>query len=129
MGFRIINGKAYPVGNFSYEINNPIKKEENKDRVKSFKELLNEKSQNKIGVKISNHAAERMQSMRFNSNDMKVIEGGINKAAYKGAKNTLMLYKDVAFIASVENKTIITAIEKERMKENVFTNIDSVIIL
>ena len=40
-----------------------------------------------------------------------------------------MLYKDVALIASVENKTLITAVERDRAKENIFTNIDSVVIL
>lgn len=40
-----------------------------------------------------------------------------------------MLYKDVALIASVENKTLITAVEKDRAKDNIFTNIDSVVIL
>ena len=40
-----------------------------------------------------------------------------------------MLYKDVALIASVENNTLITAVEKERAKENIFTNVDSVVIL
>ena len=40
-----------------------------------------------------------------------------------------MIYKDVALIASVENRTLITAVEKERARDNIFTNIDSVIIL
>ena len=40
-----------------------------------------------------------------------------------------MLYKDVALIASIENKTLITAVEKERSKENIFTNVDSVVLL
>lgn len=47
----------------------------------------------------------------------------------KGSKNSVMIYKDVALIASIENKTVITAIEKERAKANVFTNVDSVVIL
>jgi hypothetical protein len=40
-----------------------------------------------------------------------------------------MLYKDVALIASIENKTLITAVEKDRAKDNIFTNVDSVVIL
>jgi flagellar operon protein len=57
------------------------------------------------------------------------IQRGFDLARDKGAKNTVMVYKDVALIASVENKTIITAVEKDRAKENVFTNVDSVVIL
>jgi len=40
-----------------------------------------------------------------------------------------MLYKDVALVASIENRTVITAVEKERAVDNVFTNIDSVVML
>lgn len=40
-----------------------------------------------------------------------------------------MLYKDVALIASVENRTLITAVDKNRTNENIFTNIDSVVLL
>ena len=60
---------------------------------------------------------------------MQAIGKGFEMAENKGAKNSLMLYKDVALIASIENKTLITAVDKERAKENVYTNIDSVVIL
>jgi flagellar operon protein len=40
-----------------------------------------------------------------------------------------MIYKDTALIASIENRTIITAVNKDRAKDNIFTNIDSVVIL
>jgi len=35
----------------------------------------------------------------------------------------------VAFVVSVRNRTIITAVDKEAVKENVFTNIDSAVIM
>jgi hypothetical protein len=35
----------------------------------------------------------------------------------------------VALVTSIENRTVITAVEEERMKENIFTNIDSVVII
>lgn len=60
---------------------------------------------------------------------MENIEKGFDIAEEKGSKNSLMLYKNVALITSVENRTLITAIENDRAKENVYTNIDSVVIL
>ena len=60
---------------------------------------------------------------------MKEIGKGFKIAENKGSKNSVMLYKDVALIASIENKTVITAVDRERTKENIFTNIDSVVIL
>ena len=60
---------------------------------------------------------------------MEQIEKGFEIAKDKNSKNTVMLYKDVAIIASVENKTLITVVDKERAKDNIFTNVDSVVIL
>ena len=60
---------------------------------------------------------------------MKKVNEGFKIAEEKKSKNVVMIYKDTALIASVENKTIITAVNKERGKENIFTNIDSVVIL
>ena len=133
MGYRIINGKAYPVGQFNNLENNISKNKIREKNIQTnFKDVLNKtltdvKSENSFTI--SNHASERLKNLNFTSKDYKEIQRGFNIAEKKGAKNTLMLYKDVALIASIKNKTLITAIEKERAKENVFTNIDSVIIL
>lgn len=59
---------------------------------------------------------------------MKEIERGFKIAEDKNSKNTVMLYKNVALIASVENRTLITAVDKNRTNENIFTNIDSVVL-
>jgi flagellar operon protein len=39
-----------------------------------------------------------------------------------------VLLRDMAFIVSVRNRTIVTAMDSEHIKENVFTNIDSAVI-
>lgn len=129
LGFRVINGKAYPVGNF--EIPNSKKIENNNFKnEKSFESLLNEiVLKQEEDYTVSKHAAERLNSLNFTVEDMQAIGRGFEMAEIKGAKNSLMLYKDVALIASIENKTLITAVDKERAKENVYTNIDSVVIL
>ena len=128
MSFRVINGKAYAIGNF----NLPTKSESlksNNTKV-SFDEILKEKINEKsYEYNLSNHAANRLKEINFNEEDMKNIGKGFEIAENKGSKNTAIIYKDVTLIASVENKTLITAVEKERAKENIFTNIDSVVIL
>ncbi|SHI40199.1 flagellar operon protein [Clostridium cavendishii DSM 21758] len=133
MSYRIINGKAYPIGNIG-GINSLTKdntvKENNKDNFKKLLEKeIEKKSFSDEGYKISNHAAERLKDVNFTKEDYTSLQNGLDKAKEKGSKNTLMLYKNMAIIASVENKTIITAVDKQRAKENVFTNIDSVVIL
>lgn len=128
MGFRVINGKAYPVGNF--QLPNERVNEKNNHYKSKFNNILNEAiNKNSEEYTLSKHAAERLKEINFTDVDMDQIAKGFKIAQDKGSKNSVMIYKDVALIASIENKTVITAIEKERAKENVFTNIDSVVIL
>lgn len=129
MSYRIINGRAYQVGGIAdvAAVNDKKIDVKQKDtNEKSFKEVLNDV---KHGIKISKHAALRLNQVNFNEDDIKNIEKGFEIAENKSAKNTVMIYKDVALIASIENRTLITAVEKERAKDNIFTNVDSVIIL
>ena len=132
MSYRIINGQAYPVGNFGqissnaqYKPNNVVESNDEK----SFKDILESAKSKGEGFTISKHAALRLNEINFTKEDMKQIEKGFEIAKDKNSRNTVMLYKDVALIASVENRTIITAVEKDRAKDNIFTNIDSVVIL
>jgi len=132
MSYRIINGQVYPVRNFEQaeNIKNTVNvKNINTQDKKSFKDVLNNVIGKDEGFIVSKHAALRLNEINFTEEDMKEIEKGFQIAKDKNSKNTVMLYKDVALIASVENKTIITAIEKERAKDNIFTNVDSVVIL
>ncbi len=88
-------------------------------------------TQETSSLKFSNHAIERMHSrgIAFGADEMKGIENAITKAAQKGAKDTLVLSGDNALIVSVKNKTVVTVMDRAAMKENVFTNIDSTVVL
>lgn len=130
MGYRIINGKAYQVGNIGdLQQNTSYTKKEVKTE-QSFKDYLNKAVEEKKEIyTLSKHAAERLKEINFSEEDMKNIGKGFKLAEDKGAKNSVMVYKDVALIASIENKTVITAVDKDRAENNVFTNVDSVVIL
>lgn len=128
MGYRIINGKTVSTGGFPYEVSNANKITENKT---GFDSILKKQLEKKESFVISNHAAERLKdrNISLNESDMMKINEGINKASEKGASDSLLLYKDVVLVASIKNRTIITAMDKDSSKGNVFTNIDSVVLL
>jgi flagellar operon protein len=130
MSFRVINGKTYMVGQFE----NTVPKAGDTNSVStgqtsSFKDILASKLNKESSFKISNHANERMKDMNLSELDFKKLNEGINTAEEKGSKNSLIMYKDIAFITSIENRTVITAVDKDRAKENIYTNIDSVLFL
>ena len=57
------------------------------------------------------------------------IEAALDQAASKGAKESLVLLNDMALIVNVQNRTIVTAMQGSAMKNNIFTQIDSAIII
>ena len=89
------------------------------------------KALDKNFLKFSNHAIERMQSrgISFNPDRLERLEDAVRKAAAKGSKDTLVLMDDSAAIISVKNNTVVTVMDKNNLKENVFTNIDSTIVI
>jgi flagellar operon protein len=82
-------------------------------------------------LKFSNHAIDRMQSrgIRFSPDELSKIESAVNKAQAKGAKNTLLLTDTSALIVSVKDKAVVTVMDKTQLKDNVFTNIDSTVMI
>ena len=98
----------------------------------SFQSVLDREIQKTDdSIRISGHASRRLmeRNITLNENDLKALSRTMNKAYEKGAKDSLMLYKDIAFIASIKNRTLITAIDPKDSEEHIFTNIDSAVIV
>lgn len=83
------------------------------------------------GVRFSNHAVDRMRTrgIMFSPEDLGRLSQAVDRAAAKGSKDSLILMNDSALIVSVKNKTVVTVMDKNALKENVFTNIDSTIVM
>ncbi|MCC3381347.1 TIGR02530 family flagellar biosynthesis protein [Paenibacillus farraposensis] len=94
--------------------------------VKPFDQVLQEQV-----LKLSNHAVKRLEQrgIELRSDQMEKINSAVDKAAAKGAKESLILMQDMALIVSVPNRTVVTAMDKQSMEDNVFTQIDSAVII
>lgn len=105
-------------------------KSTNSNTAKSFAEILDENQRN-MEVKISAHAQERLkqQNITITQQDMNRIKEATQIAQKKGSKEALMILRDLALVVNINNRTVITAVDKSRQKERIFTNIDSTIIL
>lgn len=97
----------------------------------SFKELLSQQLEQSKGIKFSKHAQSRLLSrnIEVSDADLKQLENGLQKAADKGARDSLIMVNNVAYVVNVDNKTVITAVDNGSMEEKVFTNIDSAIFM
>jgi flagellar operon protein len=81
-------------------------------------------------LQFSRHALARVQrrGIELDASTLARLSEGVGRAAGKGARDSLVLVDGTAFVVSVSNRTVITAVDKEHMKDNVFTNIDSAVI-
>ena len=97
----------------------------------SFREVLERSAPAGEPLKFSAHAQQRLQSRNIDlsQDDIAKMNAMADKAAAKGAKQSLFMMKDVAMVVSIKNRTVITAVDQDSMKENVFTNIDSAAII
>lgn len=98
-----------------------------KSAIAGFSEQLRSKID---GVRFSAHAATRLKSRKIEMTEEIIgkLEKAVSGAADKGARDSLILMKDLAFIVNIPNRTVITAMDGESMKQNIFTNIDSAVI-
>ena len=82
-------------------------------------------------LKVSGHAKTRLDSrnIALGKAEWDRVLGGVDKAAAKGAKDSLIMIDDIALVVSVKNRTVITAVDRSQLKDNVFTNIDSAVIV
>lgn len=80
---------------------------------------------------MSSHAQTRLQSrnIELEEGQWNRVKDGIDRAAAKGAKESLVMVDDVALVVSIKNRTVITAVDKANLKDNVFTNIDSAVVV
>ena len=81
-------------------------------------------------LQFSRHALDRAQrrGIELDSSTLQRLNEGVSRAAGKGSRDSLVLVDGTAFVVSVSNHTVITAVGSEHMKDNVFTNIDSAVI-
>jgi flagellar operon protein len=95
-----------------------------------FAQVLDQKLPSQ-GVKFSQHAQERLtaRNITFSATDLANLEGAVTSVARKGGKESLVMMGDSALVVSIKNRTVVTAMDRAQMKGNVFTNIDSAVII
>lgn len=125
----IVNNRIIPgignIGNNNNSTNN-VEREHSVD----FSEILSQQLNKNTEVKFSKHAMDRLESRDIHMTDeqKQKLNESVNKAAAKNVRDSLIMMDDLAFVVNVRNKTVVTVVNKEEMKENVFTNIDGAVI-
>lgn len=81
-------------------------------------------------LRFSAHAQRRIQSggVSLDEETLARLDRAVSAAGQKGARDALVLMDDLALLVSINNRTVITAVDQARQKTGVFTNIDSVVM-
>ncbi len=78
----------------------------------------------------SAHAVQRLSQRQIavTPEVQERLEGAVDKLAAKGGRESIVLVDQMAFVVSVKNRTVITAVDQAGMRDQVFTNIDSAVL-
>lgn len=99
----------------------------------SFEKLLKEQlgREEKKELQFSKHAAARVEQRGINMTPglLGDLNDAVEKARSKGAKDVVIIGKEGAFIVNVPNNVVVTTMSTNEMKNNIFTNIDSAVIM
>jgi flagellar operon protein len=81
-------------------------------------------------LRFSKHALARVErrGIALDPATLGRLSEGVGRAAGKGSRDSVVLVDGTAFVVSVNNRTVVTAVGSEHMREHVFTNVDSAVI-
>jgi flagellar operon protein len=102
-----------------------------------FKNLLdstvgdNSNSEVNNGIHLSTHALRRLQerNLTLDKAEFTKLQTAMDRLKLKGGQDSLVITSKAAYIVDVAKNTIVTAIDKDSIGENVFTKIDSTILM
>ena len=99
-----------------------------------FGAMLQQKAQEKqqtSQINFSKHALARAEErgIELTPTLMDKLAGSVEKAQEKGANTILAFDATQAFIINIPYNRVITTMNGDEMKENVFTNIDGAVLL
>ena len=94
---------------------------------RDFSQVLQETRES---LAFSRHAQQRLESrnIQLSGEELDRLQGAVQRARDKGARDSLVLMDDLAFVVSIKNQTVVTAMTEDNLREHVFTNIDSAVI-
>ena len=83
------------------------------------------------GIQLSTHAMRRLQerNISIDKDEYTKLQTAMDRLKLKGGQDSLVITGKAAYIVDVPKNTIVTAIDKENIGENVFTKIDSTILM
>ncbi len=99
--------------------------------VGDFGSILKQELEKNSQLKFSKHASQRLddRNIPINTDLSDRLNKAVEMAQGKGLRDMVIIDNQNAFVVNVPNKTVITAMSGAEMKNNIFTNIDGVVMI
>lgn len=99
--------------------------------IESFSSIFDRQLERTAELRFSAHAQQRMAARNVNleAQELTKVNQAVDRAADKGARNTLVVGEEYALIVNVPGRVVVTAMSREGMNDNVVTNIDSTVFV
>lgn len=83
------------------------------------------------GLSFSKHAERRLNERKIDMDGSfrELLENTAKKVGEKGARNVAVIGNKEVFIVNVPNQVVVTAMAREEMSGQIFTNIDSAVLI
>ena len=99
----------------------------------TFQEILERQlnSSTTNQVSFSKHANQRTEerNITISQTDLNKLSDACDKADQKGIKDALVMMNDSAYIVNARNRVVVTVMDKNELKDNVFTHIDGAVFV
>lgn len=126
----VTTGKGFPS---TVTDGSTVQSPRNSDFAKELQSQLAEnKNTEQTGVVFSKHALDRISERQIDldsGNTLERLNKAVELAEEKGSNDALVMIDSNAFIVSIKNNKVITTLSADDMQGNIFTNIDSTVIM
>jgi len=95
----------------------------------SFREVLNNRLENSVSFSKHAHIRATERKIDIGEGELDKLSDACDKASRKGIRDALIVMNDSAFIVNAGSKVIVTVVEKNELKGNIFTNIEGAVFL
>jgi len=126
-----------PVTTGTPHVSRPSQPRQPKDRDEktsenvSFREALEAQLQQTSSVSFSKHAVNRaiQRNLDLSEDNIARLNEGVRLAEEKKLEDPLILVDRTAFLVNIKHHKVVTTVDAEELKGNVFTNIDGTVII
>ena len=97
----------------------------------NFSDVLKGQLERDNALNFSKHAVKRLdeRGVALDNQLLNNLEQAVEEARSKGARDVAVIGSQGVFIVNVTNNVVVTTITQEDMKNRIFTNIDSAVLM